>query len=654
MCIYCKNATLGYPRRCRERAVRRALLAAALIGACCLLAIACTHSQTQPGNTALLPPAQEQPETAGQAAPAGDGKSEPSAGNPLRYQVVFEGLSDKSLVELLRSISETALKADKPPASLFLLRGRARGDLKRLRDALASRGYFSARVGSTIDETAKPMLVRFTVDAGDAFILKWVDVELREGSDPVRFTLPEAAELGLTVDAPGISKGIVDAEDKLIAIFKKRGHPFAVLVRRKAVADPKGHTLHVTYIVDPGPYCVFGSTAFTGLKDVKQSLLLPLIPWREGDEYNQEKVDLFQQRLADLGLFAKAATSPKKLPGEPGRAGVEAEVTERKQRTVKGGVTYDTDDGPGAQASWEHRNLFGDGEQLKLHLAVSQVSKVFEVKFENPFFLDQKQRLLAGMRAADEDTKAYHGQNLTGEVTVSRKLSDHLSAKAGLGYRSSLVSDDAANPHQSETHYNLASIPLGLSADTRKDTLNPSKGWMFAVNATPWVDLQGTNLNFLKTVASGSYYLTLLETPGLILATRASLGSISGVCASHLVPPDVRFYAGGSGSVRGYAYQSAGPLRGDKPLGGLSQFDFSTEMRLRLTEMFGLAFFLDGGNAFENQLPELSKGMLLGAGAGLRVFTPIGPFRVDVATPLDRRSKVDDVVQLYISLGQAF
>ncbi|WP_243438255.1 autotransporter assembly complex protein TamA [Fundidesulfovibrio soli] len=551
-------------------------------------------------------------------------------------------------------MSDTASKADKPPASLFLLKGRARGDLKKLKDAMASRGYFAAQVSYSIDDSTTPVQVRFTVDPGGAFLLKWVDVELSEGSEPVRFTLPEASELGLALEAPAVSKDIVNADDKVVSIFKNRGHPFASLSRRKAVADPQALTLHVTYVVTPGPYCVFGPTALTGLKDVKERLLLPLIPWKEGDEYNQEKVDLFQQRLADLGLFAKATAAPKILPKEPGRVEVEAQVTERKPRTFKGGVTYNTDDGPGAQVNWEHRNLFGNGERLKLHLAVSQVSKVFEANFENPFFLDQRQRLLAGVRAADENTKAYHGQNATGELKISRKLGEQVSAQVGLGYRSSLVYDDAANPSAVNTRYNLASVPLGLSADTRDDPLNPSRGWMFAVNATPWVDAQGTNLNFVKAVAAGSHYLRLLEKPSLILATRASLGTISGVSASRLLPPDIRFYAGGSGSIRGYAYQSAGPLRGDKPLGGRSIFDFGTELRIRLTEMFGLVFFMDGGNAFEAEYPEPGKGLLLGAGTGLRVFTPIGPFRVDVATPLNRRRNVDDVFQLYISLGQAF
>jgi translocation and assembly module TamA len=45
--------------------------------------------------------------------------------------------------------------------------------------------------------------------------------------------------------------------------------------------------------------------------------------------------------------------------------------------------------------------------------------------------------------------------------------------------------------------------------------------------------------------------------------------------------------------------------------------------------------------------------LIFGAGLGLRYFTPVGPLRVDVAVPLDRRD-VDDAFQFYVSLGQAF
>ena len=42
-----------------------------------------------------------------------------------------------------------------------------------------------------------------------------------------------------------------------------------------------------------------------------------------------------------------------------------------------------------------------------------------------------------------------------------------------------------------------------------------------------------------------------------------------------------------------------------------------------------------------------------GAGLGLRYYTPIGPVRLDVATPLNPNDD-DPPVQFYISIGQSF
>ena len=46
--------------------------------------------------------------------------------------------------------------------------------------------------------------------------------------------------------------------------------------------------------------------------------------------------------------------------------------------------------------------------------------------------------------------------------------------------------------------------------------------------------------------------------------------------------------------------------------------------------------------------------MFIGTGIGLRYITSIGPLRADVGVPLDRRSNIDDIAQIYVSIGQAF
>jgi translocation and assembly module TamA len=120
------------------------------------------------------------------------------------------------------------------------------------------------------------------------------------------------------------------------------------------------------------------------------------------------------------------------------------------------------------------------------------------------------------------------------------------------------------------------------------------------------------------------------------------------------VPADLRFYAGGGGSVRGFGFQLAGELDDDdNPLGGRSLVELSGEVRVRLTETIGAVAFVDAGSAFGSSVPDFNETLRIGAGPGLRYFSPLGPVRLDIGFPINARD-TDDSFQLYISLGQAF
>ena len=138
----------------------------------------------------------------------------------------------------------------------------------------------------------------------------------------------------------------------------------------------------------------------------------------------------------------------------------------------------------------------------------------------------------------------------------------------------------------------------------------------------------------------------------LVLAARVAAGMMAGV-PLHAMPASMRYYAGGAGSVRGYSYQSLGPRnsKGD-PLGGRSYQLVNLEARVKITEDVGLVPFLDGGMAYREQYPTL-RDMHWGTGLGLRYYTPVGPLRLDVATPLNPVDG-DPPVQFYISIGQSF
>ena len=119
------------------------------------------------------------------------------------------------------------------------------------------------------------------------------------------------------------------------------------------------------------------------------------------------------------------------------------------------------------------------------------------------------------------------------------------------------------------------------------------------------------------------------------------------------MPRHVRFYGGGGGSVRGYDYQSIGPRDAqNRPSGGGSLVETSLEVRQRVWGDIGAVGFVDAGSVGSGSAPDFNN-LRIGAGIGLRYYTPIGPIRLDVAVPLTKQ-RGDDTFELYIGIGQAF
>ncbi|MBN1542268.1 BamA/TamA family outer membrane protein, partial [candidate division KSB1 bacterium] len=129
-------------------------------------------------------------------------------------------------------------------------------------------------------------------------------------------------------------------------------------------------------------------------------------------------------------------------------------------------------------------------------------------------------------------------------------------------------------------------------------------------------------------------------------------GVMQPIWGATLTPIEERFYAGGSTSIRGWSRSQLGPLgRSGEPLGGNSLFEFSQEWRFPIHGNLSGVFFFEGGNVWSLCLTLPLTDLRYAAGCGLRFSTPIGPIRLDFATPALEGSQP---WQIYLSFGQAF
>ena len=560
----------------------------------------------------------------------------------MSYQVRIEGISSRDLLREITKVSNCVALQGRPPASLDLLRKRVGEDVSLFSQWLQGRGYFGSHTEATIDETAKPLNVIFKVDMGPPFLLKSVEIQI---ADRIEKAMPD---IGLAPGTPFDAAALVRSQNQLVRQFTRNGFPLVKVTDRKIVVDHADHSVAITWFVTPGPSAQFGLTRISGLVSVEERVVRDTLTWREGELFSADLLDEGQKKLVSLGLFSLVRVFPAQERDESGRMPVNVVLTERKHRSVSAGISYQTDQGLGVSASWENRNLFGGAEQLAFSTTLANYVLSAEGGYLEPFFLRKDQFLRFSARLADDKPDAYTSRNFKTTSAIGRKLTEDLQLDGGVGFKLSRVTQ-----LEETNRYTYLLFPLSMEYNGSDDLLDPSRGSRLGLKAEPFYDPFEGNPGFIKGFGRYRHYIQVVKELALVLAGALGAGAIVG-SDSDAIPADERFYAGGGGSIRGYAYQSVGPVKDGTPVGGNYLIELSFELRLKISDRIGVVGFLDGGNAFASPEPNFSQGLLWGTGVGLRYYSPVGPFRLDIGFPLDRRPGLDDSFQVYVSLGQAF
>jgi translocation and assembly module TamA len=572
------------------------------------------------------------------------------AAQPYKTEITLKGLDDDKLSEAIDAASQLIALQDKPPASAAGLRRRVDDDLPRLAEIMHAAGYWTPTLSDKIDLAQKPAQVTVTIDPGPLFHLTSVSFRTPDGSAPPLLDASGAAAVGLEVGSPARSAPVADAEAKIVEEYARNGRPFAKVTDRKAVVDIATHTMRVSFTVEPGVTAKFGASDITGLDRVHRDFVERRIAWTEGAPYDSRAVESTRQTLVKTGLFAAVRISHADAPDAKGEVAMTLALVEGPPHSIGAGVSYNTNLGLGGQTFWEDRNLFGEGEQLRATAGVAQLQLGLALDFRKPDFLERNQDLLANAGLLKQTTDAYDSRRAQVFTGIQRTLLPQLTLVTGLDLERATVHDNEQG--ESDENYTLIGLPVVLRHDTTDNLLDPTLGARQTLTLTPYHAIAGPSLDFLTSRVELRKYQRLDDSGRVVLAGFGALGSIVGASLDN-IPADKRLYAGGAGSVRGYAYQHAGPLDASGvPVGGISSLELGAELRYRITDTIGVAPFLEGGNVYPANFPN-SASLYWGAGIGLRYYTVIGPVRLDLATPFEHRPG-DKPIEVYVSIGQAF
>ncbi|MFH0881255.1 MAG: autotransporter assembly complex family protein [Lentisphaerota bacterium] len=566
----------------------------------------------------------------------------------ITYGVTVQGVKDAELRNVLLAVSDCRRLKNLPPATPELLNDRARDDFPLLLRALRSYGYYEAAVTSHVAKGWIRDTVVFGVNTGPPFLLAQVQIKWAASHDGRHPLLPLPSEMGLLTNKPARSRALVDAETQLCHFLADEGYPEAVVAQRQFTVDYDLKSVTAEYELNPGSPAVFGPCRIEGLARVHESYVRLLIPWKEGEAYRISLMNQVREKLLRTGLFSMMNLSPASEPSPDGALPLALTLRERRRRSIGISVGYATDKGYGSKVSWANRNLFGNAESLTWRGEWSESVYSGGLSYSQPLHLHPDRNLTADALVADDKPDVYHSRYFRTSLNLGREWPRYLSGSLGIALKVSHVTQ-----LETEGDFILLSLPGMVALDTRDNDFDPERGGFYRLQTAPTWDLYGNSTGYLKTQATLQHYLNLFNRPNLILAARCSIGSLVGA-DPYKVPADERFYSGGGGSIRGYAYQSVGPVASNLCVGGNSLFEVSLETRFHLTQNFGLVLFLDGGSAFNSDFPDASEQLLWGTGVGLRYFTMLGPIRLDAGFPLNRRPEMDQSFQVYLSIGQAF
>jgi len=582
--------------------------------------------------------------------------------DPVRYSVTLDtGDADSDLAGKLKNASNLVAEEEDPVSGSLGILTKARTDRERLIAILYADARYDGLVdisieGRPLDElppdavfdTSRPVPISVRVRPGGKFTLG--DVTLT--GDAARLV---PADFELAPGMPAGSEAILAAEARMVKALREEGRPLAKVTGREVVADHATMNLDVTIDMAAGPVAPYGDTTVDGTEKVDRDFVAYMTDLKRGEQYSPREIDEATKRLRDLEVFGGVAiTTPDALDPD-GSIPVKVEVTERKHRYFGGGVSYSSTDGAGVEGYWGHRNLFGRAEKLRISASVSRIGDASQFQeldfnskiiFEKPGVIGPASKFIADVEGEFEHPDAYDKLSFGGGVGLTYDFTRRQSGSAQLRLEWADI-EDTFGPGR----YLLVSLPLQYVFDARDDKLNAKNGYRLMGRVEPTYDFL-SGATFFKVDGEASAYKSIDAEDRFVVAARVAGGTIFGAGLS-AIPADRRFYAGGGGSVRGYAYQGIGPRDADgTPTGGLSFALASAELRVAITETLGIVPFIDAGTASVGRIPNFDD-LRYGAGIGLRYMTPFGPLRIDGAIPLNRQDG-DPRFGIYAGIGQAF
>jgi outer membrane protein insertion porin family len=532
-------------------------------------------------------------------------------------------------------------------------------DLDYLLDRYTDAGFLQASVKKKVDFPGNGSKAAVAIDIEEGPQTRTGQVSF-EGN--TAFTGRELLALvSLKTGAPYSERLADDDRYRILSAYSNKGYLYARAEVEKKSTDG---VVDIKYKITEDRQVRIGRIILRGNERTKDRVIMRELLVNPGDPYDYGKILASQQRIYHLGYFGQAKFEPIH-PGEKEYVkDMLLTVEERPAGAVEVGGGYGDVDHARGFVQVSYRNLWGRAESASVRAEESGIVKRAVFNYHQPWVLGYDVEGNFGLewsnlKRLNQDTREIFYQTRRTAVSygVEKKLD---GLKPSLTYQFENVDNHEVLPQavlspEDIGRVRVSSLTPALVWDLRDDIFNPHKGSLHGIALKEALSALGSQADFSKLTVQSSWYVPVGSG---IIAAMSARGGMTWTHRDTLdVPLHERFYLGGSTTVRGFTQDSVGPSSigpdGQPiPLGGASMAVFNAELRLSLTEGFGIVLFSDAGNVWTGHEIRLDD-LRASYGAGIRYGTPVGPLRIDYGQKIHRRPG-ESPGELHFNIGHTF
>jgi translocation and assembly module TamA len=548
--------------------------------------------------------------------------------------VEISGL-DKTLEDNVRLYLSIEQQKNHPLISDGRLRRLHKKAVDEISAALQPYGYYRPTVNSSLEKSeAGEWQASYNIEPGPALRIAEFNFVISEemGQDPEFQQLIQ--QQALQIGEVFTHLDYESFKSDLAKLSSERGYFRAVFTERRVEVDLNEYVVRIYLNYAGGPRFNFGEINLRQ-NVLREEFIRRYLPFQQGDPYLLDELIELQQVLNDTDYFQTVEVSPGQVLPDSNQIPIEVALTPRKKNRYQFGLGYGTDTGARTKIGWQKPLINDRGHRFDSELGISELGYSALANYRVPVLNPRTDQVVYSVGQVKEEFEDSESVLRTFGVSLNHRRGEWRESLS-INYQQEdfVVGDESGD--------STLLIPgIGWSRTWGGNFINVLDGLRFDISLRGADEGFVSDTNFAQ-VSANLKFITSLNSSNRIIA-RGGIGSTSTQEFEQL-PASIRFFAGGSQSVRGYAYQSLGPTDDEgEVIGGKHLLTGSIEFEHALNAKWGVALFYDIGNAIDDFGDELERG----AGFGVRWKSPVGPVRVDLANSISD----DQSWRLHINIG---